>query len=530
MTARFPQSASSVAYRIAAAYASKIYGICWAASADSAHRLHTGDNATTIITRAASGASFDAANGRITGNSSTLFTDFVSGGIAGLRENSDFTLGAVYFGDQFNGVPDTMAIGTTAPPDSFNNGSKFLFSGNVCYIGTTTISTGVGGFSDNADKAIVFAYRNAQGDATAKQRLWANGAEVTAARTNAAPSSTSLIGDTSRPLYFGGTCQHGSNPNTKLQFEMMFIGSGALTDAEMAAITADPSVLIEAYVADTTAPVMTGTMMASGVSSTGYTLDWSGTTRSDNIAIGGYQHSVNGTTWTDSGNVTSRSFTGKSASTLYPNYVRAYDTASPPNYSTPALLLNVTTAAPAGDTAAPNLSGAITQGAITSSTSTISWPAATDNVGVDHYEVSKDGGSTWVSVSASTLTYTFTGLSASTTYGQRVRAMDLAGNASSVLALAVTTSAASAAVNFAASGQMKNLNGSVIPDGAYTVMVRSKTVFSVAPLAVKTGLAVVNGVAPAFSIGGPVAGTEYIYEVVNEADPTIRGAARATPT
>ena len=79
MATRFPQSATSVAYRIKAAWADKIHAIWWAAGADSVHALRSGENATTVITRSASGATFDTENGVIVGDINSYFTDTESG-------------------------------------------------------------------------------------------------------------------------------------------------------------------------------------------------------------------------------------------------------------------------------------------------------------------------------------------------------------------------------------------------------------------------------------------------------------------
>jgi len=95
-------------------------------------------------------------------------------------------------------------------------------------------------------------------------------------------------------------------------------------------------------------------------------------------------------------------------------------------------------ATPAVDSTVPTLSGVITVGAKTSSTITVSWPSATDNVGVTGYEVSSDAGSTWSSIGAS-LTTQFTGLAALTSYAIRVRAFDAAGNRSAALSVATST-------------------------------------------------------------------------------------------
>jgi hypothetical protein len=95
-----------------------------------------------------------------------------------------------------------------------------------------------------------------------------------------------------------------------------------------------------------------------------------------------------------------------------------------------------------GDTTAPALTGALTIGSVTSSSIQITWPAGADNVAVASYETSPDG-STWADRGA-VLTYTFTGLAASTSYTLRVRAKDAAGNVSTpALSATQATSAGS---------------------------------------------------------------------------------------
>ncbi|MDF5752765.1 glycoside hydrolase family 18 protein [Spongiactinospora sp. TRM90649] len=81
------------------------------------------------------------------------------------------------------------------------------------------------------------------------------------------------------------------------------------------------------------------------------------------------------------------------------------------------------------DTEPPTVPGGLTVGGATASSLNLNWTASTDNSGsVARYEVSRDNGS-GVSAGAST-SYTASGLSASTSYGFRVRACDAAGNCS----------------------------------------------------------------------------------------------------
>ena len=86
---------------------------------------------------------------------------------------------------------------------------------------------------------------------------------------------------------------------------------------------------------DTTLPVMSGVLSASAVTTTTYTLSgWSAT---DNLAVTGYELSLDGgTVYNDIGLVTTRGVTGRTAGTTDQVRVRAYDAAG--NKSTPLSL------------------------------------------------------------------------------------------------------------------------------------------------------------------------------------------------
>ncbi|MGC0328770.1 cellulose 1,4-beta-cellobiosidase [Streptomyces sp. SAI-170] len=94
-----------------------------------------------------------------------------------------------------------------------------------------------------------------------------------------------------------------------------------------------------------------------------------------------------------------------------------------------------------GDTTAPTAPAGLTATARTASSVSLSWTAATDDVGVTGYDVYRDG--TRVTAAPVTATtYTDTGLSAATAYAYTVRARDAAGNLSPAsAALSVTTEA-----------------------------------------------------------------------------------------
>lgn len=97
---------------------------------------------------------------------------------------------------------------------------------------------------------------------------------------------------------------------------------------------------------DTTAPIFTGTLVQTAVTSTSCTIDWSGTTHTDNVGITGYEYSINGGTYYALGNVLSYTFAGFTASTTYTISLRAFDAAG--NRST---VLSITTM-----TSAPSVS------------------------------------------------------------------------------------------------------------------------------------------------------------------------------
>lgn len=248
MAARFPQSGTSVAYRIANAYSSKIKALYWAASADSVHRLYSSDTSTTILTRATSGAGFNATDGLITGDvngsGGVYFSDSVSGGF-GVTEAGPFVYGYGFFGDLFNGASaDFWVMGAVAPMDAFRNKAAIYVagSGDNMPVSGQSPSTSLGGLSDDVAAWETRAFRYDSGDGVATSRGWRNGAEVTGFRTSPTASASNTIGDASNALRFGGS--ESGTGNTNLHPDCWWVASG-LTDAELNAITADPSVMIE---------------------------------------------------------------------------------------------------------------------------------------------------------------------------------------------------------------------------------------------------------------------------------------------
>lgn len=185
--------------------------------------------------------------------------------------------------------------------------------------------------------------------------------------------------------------------------------------------------------ADSTAPTMQGSLTISAITSGGFTVGWAAA--SDNVAVTGYELSTdNGATYVNVASVLSYACTGKSASTLYNVKVRAYDAAG--NRSTP--LSTTATTSASSDTTAPSFTGSLTVTNITTGGFTVTWPSATDGVGVAGYEISIDSGTPAYVGLGNVLSNTKTGLASATQFNVRVRAFDAAGNRSAALTTTVT--------------------------------------------------------------------------------------------
>ncbi|GAA1689969.1 hypothetical protein GCM10009733_102810 [Nonomuraea maheshkhaliensis] len=106
-------------------------------------------------------------------------------------------------------------------------------------------------------------------------------------------------------------------------------------------------------------------------------------------------------------------------------------------------IIRVPPAAGGSDTAAPTAPGNLTVTGTTATTATLTWAAATDDVGVTGYDVLRapgtSGGAFTQAGTPATTSHTDTGLSAGTSYRYQVRARDAAGNVSPVSATVTAT-------------------------------------------------------------------------------------------
>jgi hypothetical protein len=221
-------------------------------------------------------------------------------------------------------------------------------------------------------------------------------------------------------------------------------------------------------VADTTAPTLTGpTATASGANSAtgsvgtdeaGGTLYWIASSNATPLPATVKLGNSQAVTATGAQNVI---FAALSPSTTYyPSFLQK-DSAG--NESTVVTGAAFTT--PALDQQAPTWpnGASITPGTITTSSLSGSYPAASDNVGVHHYETSKDNGATWQNNGAG-LTWQFSGLASGTNFPIAVSAVDAQGNRSALLTLSMSTSAAPNSASFK-SGPLENNAGTLWATG-----------------------------------------------------------------
>jgi|GEM_PF-1807669 len=190
---------------------------------------------------------------------------------------------------------------------------------------------------------------------------------------------------------------------------------------------------------DTTAPSAPANLSSPSKSNVTVDLAWSAST--DNVGVAGYDIYKDGALAgsTSGAGATTYTATGLTPSTAYSFTVKAKDAAG--NVSAASNTVNVTT--DLGDNQPPTAPGNLTSPAKTDTTVSLSWSAATDNVGVTGYNVY--GGSTLLGSTsgAGATTYTATGLTPSTAYSFTVKAKDAIGNLSAASnAVTVTTNPA----------------------------------------------------------------------------------------
>ena len=222
----------------------------------------------------------------------------------------------------------------------------------------------------------------------------------------------------------------GLNPDTDYYYTVSAY-DGASPPNESVVSAASPTVRTSPASSDTTAPSIPASLAAMAQSSSSIQLTWlASTDNAGGTGLAGYRVFRNGVqvqqlaagtlTFTDS---------GLSASTPYTYTVRAFDVAG--NVSGDSNAATATTPA-APDTIAPSIPQNLSAVAQSSSAIKLTWMASTDNAGgsgVGGYRVFRAGVQIQ-QLAVGTLTFTDSGLGASTAYSYTVRAFDVAGNES----------------------------------------------------------------------------------------------------
>lgn len=224
---------------------------------------------------------------------------------------------------------------------------------------------------------------------------------------------------------------------TKTEIQQVFVGAGKYraTPGSGSGYVEDINGTVNGIypflVVDKVAPTVPGVPVAASVSDRAVSLTWAAAT--DNVAVTGYRVYRNGTL-VSSSTGTSLVDSGLSPSSSYSYTVQAYDAAG--NQSAQSKPVVVTTKA--ADTTAPSAPGQPAASAITASSLTLSWSAATDNYGVTDYLIKRNG--VQVGISATT-TFADSALAPSTSYNYTVQARDAAGNVSPASATRSVTTA-----------------------------------------------------------------------------------------
>jgi len=184
---------------------------------------------------------------------------------------------------------------------------------------------------------------------------------------------------------------------------------------------------------DLEAPSSPENLRTTAVTADSISLQWDAAT--DNVGVTGYRVSRDGQPITTVGN-TSLNDIGLESATTYTYRVLALDAAG--NESA-AVTINVATNPGPGDTEAPTSPLNLRVTTVTSDSISLAWDAASDNVGVTGYRVSR-GGQFVTTVSSPG--FTDSGLQDGTTYAYGVVAVDDAGNRSVETIINATTSIA----------------------------------------------------------------------------------------
>ncbi len=303
-----------------------------------------------------------------------------------------------------HGQPDTY-LGTSWYSGSGDNGGVHYNSG-VGNFWFYILTVGKSGVNDNGDSYNVSAI----GIDKAAAITWRSEAVYLSTNSQYADWRTYAI-QSAVDLYGSGSAEEQAVTNAwyAVGIGSAYNGGGGNTDTQA---PSQPSVT------------------ASNITNTTATLSWPAST--DNVGVTGYDIMYNGNSI---GTTTSTSvnISGMSACTTYTLGIVAYDAAG--NRSNTGYVTYTTTGC-ATDTQAPSTPTNLSFSSITQTSAVATWSVSSDNVGVTGYDVYLNG--SFIGTATNNF-YSFSGLTASTTYTVYVRAKDAAGNVSGFATGSFTT-------------------------------------------------------------------------------------------
>ena len=248
-------------------------------------------------------------------------------------------------------------------------------------------------------------------------------------------ASTDNVGVTGYDLY-RNTSPVGTTPQTTASFSGLTCGTGypVGVDAFDAAGNSSPPAnmtVTTSACADTQPPAAPTNVTVSTRTTTSIALTWAAAT--DNVGVAGYGV-YNGADLAQTTAGTTGIVSNLTCGTNYTLAVDAFDATG--NSSTKTAIMVSTLAC--GDTTPPTQPTNLHTTTATTTSLTLAWNAATDNVAIASYDIYRAG--TKVGT-ATTTSYTITGLTCGTTYNVGVRALDTTGNTSPQTTSSAATSA-----------------------------------------------------------------------------------------
>lgn len=224
----------------------------------------------------------------------------------------------------------------------------------------------------------------------------------------------------------------GLTPSTAYSYTVQAFDAAGNTSASSAALSMST-------LADTTAPTAPTALTAGTKTVTSNSFSW--TAARDDVAVSHYKVLRNSVAVNSNVTATSYTDSGLSPNTAYTYTVQAVDGSN--NTSTASVGLAMTTLA---DTTPPSAPAGLISPSKTTTSISLSWNPANDDVGVTGYKVYRNG----AQVGAPTTTsFNDTGLAQGTAYSYTVAATDAAGH----------TSAQSAASSFSTVLKLGDVNG-----------------------------------------------------------------------